>query len=369
MSTIRRTIDDLPRAQAAAARPPSKNMLVLEPVVQAWWDTHTDNYEKAISDLPFSASMASQRCDRSLWYTMTGTTESDPPTVADVWRMDLGSMVHTTLQSQLHALGQQGWRREVLVDLRNVGIQGSAHADLVQFLCVHCDAPIIEVYSEVPLLPEGVEATIAVRCASECDASSPFEVTRNHKGDHSWHPEHERADVVCEFKTIAGYAFKLSATSFKGPPEGAKYAHVLQGGMCAESLGCNKLVVAYLSMELVSPELAKAYCDSEIGRFAAEWHFTVEELRPMLDAEYARINRVTALAAAELRPAREIHDPEIPAGATMIDPLRSSWTLRDTEGNVIDTGKMWNGNYCNYCRFQQTCNTDGADAHSVDAAI
>jgi hypothetical protein len=367
MSTIRRTIDDLPRAQAAAARPPSKNMLVLQPVVDAWWDAHTDDYEKAISELPFSASMASQRCDRSLFYTLTGAAESDPPTVADVWRMDLGSMVHTTLQSQLAALGQQGWRREIIVDLRNIGIQGSAHADLAQFLCIHCDAPIH--MEDVSAVPPNEPIAIAAQCGDECSASVAFWIYRNHKGDHTWDPQHERADVTCEFKTIAGYAFKLSTTSFKGPPEGAKYAHVLQGGMCAEAMGCNKLVVAYLSMELVSPEMAKTYCDSEIGRFAAEWHFTVEELRPILDAEYARINRVSTLASADLRPAREIHDPEIPAGATMVDPLRSAWQLRTIDGKVADTGKMWNGNYCNYCRFQQLCNSDGPDAHTVDADI
>lgn len=367
MSTIRRTIDDLPRAQAAAARPPSKNMLVLQPVVDAWWDAHTDDYEKAISELPYSASMSSQRCDRSLWYTLTGVEESNPPTVADVWRMDLGSMVHATLQSQLAALGQQGWRREVLVDLRNVGVQGSAHADLVQFLCIHCDAPIH--MEDVSALPDHVPVSIAAHCSVECDGSKTFYVERNHKGDHTWSPEHERADVTCEFKTIAGYAFKLSTTSFKGPPEGAKFPHVLQGGMCADALGCNKVVVAYLSMELVSPELAKAYCDSEIGRFAAEWHFTVDELRPLLDTEYARINRVTALAAAGLRPTREIHDPEIPAGATMIDPMRSAWIERALDGSVSNTGKMWHGNYCNYCRFQLLCNGDGPDADTADAAI
>lgn len=369
MPTIRRTIDDLPRAQQAAARPPSHNMLVLRPVVEAWWEEHTDDYEKAIPELAFSASMMGQRCDRQLWYTLSGAPESNPPSSADVWRMDLGSVVHLMLQNQLDNLGG-GWRREVLVDMRRIGIEGSAHADLVQFQCIHCDASIVEQHvleRSVAGSPTGWD--VHVRCSDECAASEAFIIDRTLRGDNTWSPEHERAEMVCEFKTVGGYSFKLQATSFNGPPEGAKFAHVLQGGICADALGSNKLVVAYLSMELVSAALAKAYCNDEIGRFAAEWHYSIDELRPLLDVEYERIQRMMRMGTAGQRPAREIHDPEVPAGATIINPLQAAWAVRDQGGVITQTGGMWSGQYCNYCRHQALCIQDGADAQSADVDI
>src|SRR5690606_2219694 len=101
--------------------------------------------------------------------------------------------------------------------------------------------------------------------------------------------------VLVELKSINGFSFKMIATSLKGPAQGPRYGAVLQAAMAGKALGIQHVVVGYLSLEKVSPELAEAYSNSEAGRFAAEWHYTLDELEPLIQAESNRVNEILTM--------------------------------------------------------------------------
>lgn len=344
---VRRSIEDLPAAQKPA-RPPSRNILLVDRLARRWAELNAHNeYLPAIPGRRYRASSAALRCDRQQFYSLTNVERSNPDTIADTWRMALGSMVHDQLAETMDSLGD-GWRSEVIVDLAPIGVDGSAHADLVQFVCRHCDAPIL-----MEDAPDDEQATtIVCQCSDRCASHDVFEIDRTAKGEHTWSPNHERAALVGELKTVNGFSFKTKATTFKGPPEGPQYAHIIQGAIAADALGCDSVIVGYLSMELVSPSLASAYCDDETGRFAAEWHFSVRQMRSVLDTEYARINRLMRAADANVMPARELYTDDIPSGAFIINPSTGAWRAGDVAGST------W---FCNYCGWKDQCINDGAD--------
>ena len=170
---------------------------------------------------------------------------------------------------------------------------------------------------------------------------------------------------VAELKSVGGFVFKKAATTFQGPPEGPKYGAIIQGALAAWSLGVDKLVVVNLSKENVSPSLAKAYSTSPIGRFAAEWKYSVDEIMPILENEVGRIKRVEqAIEAGVLLP-RMLHDPEVAVGGIVTHPKTGVW--RVVEGDVVvasDTTWM-----CNYCDHQAVCIRDGAGTESVPVSF
>jgi len=313
---IRRSNDGLPRATADQGIPPSSAPFIVNQIAERWFERHVENgnldYAAAIPELPYRASLAGSRCDRQTYYRLTNATETDAKTIADYWRMALGSLVHDGLGAVMESLPSGEltmWQTEVTVDLRPAGIQGSAHADLVRFRCTTTDDP--------------------------------------------WVP-----DLVVELKTVNGFKFKSTATRFKGPPQGPDYGHVVQGALAAAGLGVRKVVVAYLSMELVGPDLA-SYADSEIGRFGAEWRYTDETIDNIVAAERTRIARLLMCVEQDIIPARELNDPTAyPAGAIVYDlppGKRGKWKL--TIGDMtMDMGDAWQ---CNYCEFRQQCITDG----------
>ena len=292
---INRPIDDLPMPDRPVGNQPATSSVVVDRLANAWYehDQAAHNGAKAIPELPFRLSAVSNRCDRQMVYSMTNEPASNPPTIADSWRMGLGTMVHESLQSVLANFGD-GWQSEVTVDLRDIGVDGSGHVDL-------------------------------------------------------YNPA---TKTVVELKTVNGFSFKMKATGFKGPAEGPSWAHILQGALAARALGADTMIIAYLSMELVGPELARSYSTSEVGRFAAEWHYNMADLNPAVDKEIARIRRLTAAARAGVLPSRMLDDPSIPAGASVVSPQTGNWSVVDAVGNVQQAGKVW---FCNYCRYQDTC--------------
>lgn len=352
----RKDMSGLPTKAPKPARPPSKNLIFLQPVMTAWHEQAlaNDDYQPAIPARPYRASMAGLRCDRQLFYALTKTPISEPRSVADVWRMKLGNMVHDGLQDVLDSLGQ-GWRREVIVDYQAIGIDGSAHADLAQFVCLHCGAYIAPV--QLTDTNDAGDEQWEMRCVATCAGSVHFEITKTADGAHTWSPDHERAEYTVEFKTVNGFGFKTMATTFKGPPEGARSGHVLQGAMSAKALGCNQVIVAYLAMENVGVDLAGSLDSSEIGRFAAEWHFTVDELEDAIAYETGRIRRLLAAAEHNVMPMRVLHDDGIPANAHVSDPARKRWVVTDVDGRVVDDGTKW---FCDYCDHRTLCISDGA---------
>lgn len=295
---IKKDLSDLPAAVQSSGVPPAKNPKMATLIAEKWYADYVAAGEtsrsKALPDLPYRASWAGLRCDRALWAAMHEVPESNPPGLADSWRFSLGNMVGDSLQNVMASL--EGWVGELEVDLRPAGIDGSAHVDLAK----------------------------------------PREdgVGFSH---------------VVEVKTVNGFAFKKCATGFKGAPTGPRMGHVLQAAAAAVALDADKVGVVYLAMENVSPDLAKAYCDNiEVGRFAAEWWYNVDNLRPMVEREAARIRR---LYASPVTVYPVIDDEETPPGAVVVVPSTGVWQLRQND-QIITTGKHW---MCNYCRHQDWC--------------
>lgn len=362
---VRRDLSNLPSAGDKPARPPSKNSIIVQPVAEAWHRQYLasgdDEYLPAIAGRRFRASWAGMRCDRQVFYAMAGVERSEPLSMASVWRMKLGNLVHDELGNLMDALGD-GWRTEIIVDLMP-HCDGSAHADLARFTC-RCGAPIACLEVEPTTADDDGPAILTMRCGAACPESETFTIERTAKGEHTWSPEHEVAADVCEFKTQGGYGFKMAASTFKGPPEGPRYGHIIQGAMCADALGCDRLTIAYIAMENLSPNLATAYGTSDVGRFAAEWHFSVATLRPHLDREYARVARLLRYADAGRVPIAELVEPDYPVGAVLVDPPRQRWELRDERGTIEQFGSHpW---ICSYCDWRTTCTEQGPDASATD---
>lgn len=311
---IRSDNSSLPYPSRKDGLPPVPNPQVVPILAQRWFDKYQAdgqvNLAKAIPERRFRASWASKRCDRSLQYALDDVSASDPATIADYWRFGIGTMVHEALQDVLLDLFA-GSEVEVKVDLMPIGLDGSATVDIV--------------------LP-----------ATD-----------------------ERRPVVIEVKTINGFGFKKAATAFKGPAEGPRWGAVVQGALAAAALKAD-LIIAYLSLENLSPNLAMSYGDgTDVGRFAAEWHFDYDAVQRIASAEVARINRVIALSDAGIVTPRAMHDPEIADGAVVTDPSKGMWVVRDGE-NVIGTGRTW---MCDYCDHVSTCVTDGAGGTAATTEV
>lgn len=305
---IKKDISDLPLAERSEGTPPNDGNLIAEQLALAWFaEYRKDGLDKAraIPELPYRASYASKRCDRQLWYAMADVPESEPLTITSAWSMGLGTMVHDRLQQVLATILPEA-ECEPDIDLRVIGIPGSGHADVV---------------------------------------------LRDY-------------DTLVEIKTTGGFAFKMMATSFKGAPEGPRFGYLLQAGMMAKALGVSNVVIAVLSLESVSPQLAEAYATTEAGRFAAEWSYTVDELDDVIEHEVERVNRIVDNIKNLVRPNRVLDDPEYPDGAIVTDPLakRAPWVVADDDGHVVDAGQYWG---CAYCPWQSRCAEDGLGVQIV----
>lgn len=299
---IKRPIHDLPRANRPEGSPPSPNNFVAEAIADKWYAEYLargeDSKALAIPEAgPYRGSFGSKRCDRALWYGLKDVPPSNPPGQADAWRMGLGSTVHEMMQAIIAELFPDS-EHEVDIDLRSIGVPGSSHSDIVL--------------------------------------------------------EYKGKRTLVELKSINGFGFKRHATSFKGPPEGPRYGDVIQAALAAAAYDCEQIVIAYLAMEVVSPNMASAYSSTEAGRFAAEWHFSVQELTPQIEAEVERIND---LMAAETPPPRLIVDPtQAPEGAEITDPRSGLWIVPGEGQAIDDTGDVW---YCAYCWHRDKCVVDG----------
>lgn len=312
---VAKDLSDLPQASRDAGSPPTSKPEFVDAVANAWYQQYLESgaaFRSKSIELPYRGSFAGFRCDRQLYYAMTNT-ERALPSIADAYRMSLGTLVHSGLEPAIKA-AMPNAEFEVEVDLRTIGVDGSAHADIVTY---HKDG---------------------------------------------------RCDAVVEVKTVNGFGFKTMASDFKGPPEGPRSGHVLQAALSAMALGADRVVVSYLSMESMSPSLSK-YVEGDIGRFAAEWHFNREEYEAIARPEIERINRVMRYVVEyngnePIVPSPFIDDDKIPFGAYISDPARGMWVVNDnTDPNIIiDTGKVW---FCDYCDWREKCQQDTIKAKEV----
>ena len=298
-------IQSLPRDKGEDGVPRSKNNFVAVKLAEAWFADHQRSgemeYAPAMPERPYRASFASKRCARALQYAMAKVPETEPVTIASAWTMGLGNMVHDRLQNVVTELFPDA-EAETTVDLATIGINGSGHADLVL----------------------------------------------THNGER----------VLVELKTTGGFSFKKMASSFKGKPVGPRFGYIIQAAILAAGLGINKIVIALLALEPLSPSLAKSYADSEADRFAAEWHYTLDELMPFVEAEVARVKRVEDAIEQGVLVRRVLDEPIYPAGAEVIDPTRdlAPWQVTNIDGAIVDTGDYWG---CAYCSWRSRCVQDG----------
>lgn len=330
---------DLADARDTVARPPSRKPIVTPPISQEWYRQYLESgaaeYAPAIPELPYRASLTGMRCDRQLYYHMSDLEPSNPLSVADAWRFQLGHFIGDAVAASLDGLGA-GWFAEWNVDLQPIGIAGSGHADVVEILCAECGEPM--------------------------ELAGAANDERNELGNPlllcsaDVKHYHYRVNTVVEVKSCNGFKFKLAATNFQGPPEGPDHGHILQAGLTALALDCDRIIVAYFGIENLSPDMAAQYSDgSEEARFSAEWHYSTTTMRAALDVEIARINRILRVHAAGRMPAREIHDDEIPPGGVVVRP---GATRKETQAQVIVNGQVtWVGTSwrCGYCAFRDKC--------------
>lgn len=321
---ITKPVSDIPRRKPENGLPPSRNPFVVHAVARKFLEQNVDDAkEHAIPDAgSYRMSWASKRCDRQLYYAMSKTPESNPVTIADIWRFALGTLVHESLQDVRKATYPDA-HHELVVDLRPLGIEGSGRIDIVE------------------------------------------------------------GDTLIELKTINGYSFKMIATTMRGAPQGPRFGAVVQAALGAAAVNAggagpdmatiDKIVVGYLSLELVAPGLIDVVVEQgdehgrEIARFGAEWHFTMDELMPLVEHEVARVARIQRDVDAKRLPVRAIDDPEYPAGAIITTPAAKNpaWVLAASEGDIGDAGTTW---FCNYCSHRQQCCDDGpgGDSDTID---
>lgn len=303
---IAKDLSDLPTPERQLGTPPVSQPEFVSAVAQSWYDQYLERGEqfraKAQESLPYRASYSAFRCDRQLYYAMSNEPR-ELPSLADAYRMSLGTLVHSGLEPAIKAAFPNA-QFEVEVDLQNIGVAGSAHADIV-----------------------------------------------------TYHPD-GHVDAVVEVKTVNGFGFKSMATDFRGPAQGPRSGHIIQAALSALALNADRVVIAYLAMESLSPSLAK-YTEGELGRFAAEWHYSREEYKLIAEPEVGRIRRLTSYVNDYAGddapvPSTYIHDDNVPANAFVSDPSRGMWIVNDPVSPevIVDTGKVW---FCDYCDWRDKC--------------
>ena len=242
-------------------------------------------------------------CARQVAYATAGSEETNPPGLADKWRMGLGSTVHEIMAPAMERWAGKDSSLKIIEEWETpLGEHGYGHADML------------------------IETAEGQR-------------------------------ILFELKTINGFGYKQSVENGQGP----RWSAILQGSMYAHAAEADLLVIGYLAMELISPGRAAAKGIDEVGRFASEWHYTKDQFTPWAEAEIARLEGITSAVHDDGVPAHEIprrfshYDPDIPFGAEITAPSNGKWMLRNEENAVIDSGTAWQ---CRYCRFQDLCIKD-----------
>lgn len=288
--TLKADHSTLPRQQTAEGNPPDKNPRFVTALAQAWHAQYLADGrdERATANGSLLRGSDAATCGRQLSYEIRrrrgdiGMERSNPSTIADAYRFGLGSMVHDVFQEALIA-AFPGAEIEV------VGVFTDPD------LSLHADAKIV----------------------------------------------HEGKTIAFELKTTNGFSFKRIATSGRQPAEGPKLSAILQGAMAAKAFNADELVVAYLSMELLSPTEAKRQGVDDIGRFACEYTYLPEVFLPLADAELARLAAIQKATDAGEDVPRFI--PGVtPLGAEVQDPATGRWELRDPSNDyILNSGTAW----------------------------
>jgi len=311
---IKKDLTGLPQAEsqpytAKAAASTEMSLAPLRTPVLAtrlahqWYEsrTHDDDLPHALADAGWYRGSYAGTCSRTLMYRRAGTTPTDPSSIADHWRMDLGSMVHEHLQDAITKVMPDA-KHEVKVDLNLIGIPGSMHIDTVR--------PV----------------------------------------DDAWE--------TVEIKTINGFGFKKSAAKFSGGPEGPRDSAVIQAALGALSYAAQTgepvvgARLVYLSLECVSPKLAEAIGEGgEEARFSAEWFIPWDDCVQIVAREKYRLDMLEADLQSGDRDVQAIVTTRTMetygSYVHIVNP--STGAAIDDQGNGTRT---WQ---CDYCDFQSIC--------------
>lgn len=289
-------------------REPDPHPWFVLPVVAEWWEQYQqvpDNLDlpMAVPGTRFRASWAGD-CSRALAYRFAGYEETDPITVADAWRFNIGTLLHQHVQQAI-LKAFPGSEVELKIKLRD--LNGSAHLDV----------KVVR-----PDFATGEVITTAV-----------------------------------EVKSINGTGFRRMAD--KRNPEGVRVKYVVQGALSAFSMDPlpDELLVAVFSLENMSPaEAKKNGITDEFRRFAAQWTFTQPEFIAIAQREIKRINGIMEKTDAEgprsIR--RIIPDPKL-GKHVVISPVKGIVERQDDLGKSLGTDYTW---HCGYCPFQKQCVAD-----------
>jgi len=317
--SIKKNLEDLPYVRPRGAHAPLAETMVMNQLADAWWAEYQagENFtrDRAIPELPLRASDISTRCDRALFYKLVEAVKTNPSDAASVWRMRLGQLIHTEVETSMSKIfpslhdaegRKHGWWAEETVDLQPAGFPGSAHGDNVYYI-------------------------------------------------------HGEPKIVMELKSQGGFAFKMMTTTFKGEPDGPRWDHKMQAAMVAVALGAPQFMVCYIAMESTSPDLAAKMGMTAAGRFTAEWIYETADWREAVAAEAARQRRVLELARSFITPERTLQDED--HGVVLIDnPKRGNWNRLDRNGNIDKSGTTWQ---CGYCDFRDRCIDDGENSFKI----
>src|SRR5262252_8032154 len=283
---------DLPEAKRRAAKTykdPPHDAEFLPLIVGAWARSpevaNSRNREMAVPGRRVRASWAGIPCDLAIRY------------LADEYRLMIGTLVHDMMEKHLPEVFPLS-QFEVKVDLIDIGLDGSATIDIL---------------------------------LSEPDLNMT-EVRR----------------TLIELKTVGGYQFKIMAAPFRGGPMGPRLGAVHQAALSAEALKVDKMVVGYLSTELISEDLARKMGVDQIGRFTAEWHYGPDEIKVLAREARNRFLTILAEADAGVMTDPRIWDNEI-AGAGLVIP-QASGVVR--VGQEVVKREWWG---CDYCRHKSHC--------------
>lgn len=328
---------DIPPAPRAAGNPPDAMPRFGMALAEAWLELdRAEEHQKSRTDVERYIRLGwGGKCARDIGYRLLNVPPSNPPDIAAIWRMGLGTMVHEGLQDAL-VKAFPGAEIEKVVGAEHdeiMGIPTSGRTD-------------VYLVTETFLNGVGTETTEENAVARGVSKRTAVEV-----------------------KTINGFGFKKSVGA-RGDAEGPRTGAIFQAALNGRALGADEVVVIYLSLECLSDRELKALVTKTGGepaphrKFLAEWTWSMAELDELVDRELKRLGKVIEItdtyAAAMERAADAPLPPrsiplEMPARGRVTDPSKGTWQVV-IEGNVMDAGETW---WCGYCDFKDRCIADG----------
>lgn len=300
MSPLAKNLSELPKAapqSAGGGLAPDAEARFVHVLAQQWQARNDAEGDRpnAVVDTRFRFSDAA-KCARAVAYKAAGIARTNPMDLCGVWNTSLGTVVHDHWQEALRAAYPDA---EIEVKVSIEGLDGSGHGD----------------------------ATVRT----------------------------DERTVCVELKTVGGWKFKnaIGKAAKSRPAEGPDTSHMVQVALAGKAQNADEVVVAYLAKETLSHAAGAGMTDW--SRFCAEWTFTREQYEPIADAEIARVNGILALLDDDgLLAARKVPF-EMPPSAEIVDPALSRWEQRGAEGELLDTGSVWNGQLCLYCGWFDLC--------------